>query len=62
MAGMVRKDNVGIVMGASGTDVAIEAVHIALMREDWSRFRIWASWEIHPGCFVKSNPVYDTII
>lgn len=28
--------NVGIAMGVNGTDVAIDAAHIALMREDWS--------------------------
>jgi Cd2+/Zn2+-exporting ATPase/Cu+-exporting ATPase len=28
--------NVGIAMGVAGTDIAMEAAHIVLMREDWS--------------------------
>ena len=28
--------NIGVAMGAAGTDIALEAAHIALMRDDWT--------------------------
>jgi Cd2+/Zn2+-exporting ATPase/Cu+-exporting ATPase len=53
--------DVGIAMGAAGTDVAIEAAHIALMREDWSLVPGVLKIAQRTMRIVKMNLVFTTI-
>ena len=53
--------NVGIAMGAAGTDVAIEAAHIALMREDWNLVPDVLKIAKRTMRIVKMNLVFTTV-
>ncbi|MBV6391168.1 MAG: Copper-exporting P-type ATPase [Anaerolineales bacterium] len=53
--------NVGVAMGAAGTDVAIEAAHIALMREDWSLVPEVLKIAKRTMRIVKTNLAFTTI-
>jgi len=53
--------NVGIAMGAAGTDVAIEAAHIALMREDWSLVPDVLKIAERTMRIVKTNLLFTTV-
>lgn len=53
--------NVGIAMGAAGTDVAIEAAHIALMREDWNLVPDVLKIAKRTMNIVKMNLVFTTV-
>ncbi|MCK8602863.1 heavy metal translocating P-type ATPase [Desulfoferrobacter suflitae] len=53
--------DVGIAMGAAGTDIAIEASHIALMREDWGLIPEAFLTARRTMSVVKSNLVFTGI-
>lgn len=53
--------DVGIAMGAAGTDVALEAAHIALMREDWNLIPDVLRIAQHTMGVVRMNLAFTTI-
>ncbi len=53
--------DIGIAMGAAGTDVAIEAAHIALMREDWNLVPDVLKIAQRTMRVVKTNLLFTTI-
>jgi len=53
--------DIGIAMGAAGTDVSIEAAHIALMREDWNLVPDVLKIAKRTMRVVKSNLLFTTV-
>ncbi len=53
--------DVGIAMGAAGSDVAIEAAHVALMREDWTLVPAVLQIARHTMRVVKLNIAFTTV-
>jgi Cd2+/Zn2+-exporting ATPase/Cu+-exporting ATPase len=53
--------DVGIAMGAAGTDIAIEAAHIVLMREDWTLVPHLLRVARHTMSVVKMNLVFTAL-
>ncbi|MGZ9224900.1 MAG: HAD-IC family P-type ATPase [Anaerolineales bacterium] len=60
-AAALAQANIGIAMGAAGTDVAIEAAHIALMREDWNLVPDVLRIAKRTMKIVKMNLVFTTV-
>jgi Cd2+/Zn2+-exporting ATPase/Cu+-exporting ATPase len=53
--------DVGIAMGTGGTDVAIEAAHMALMREDWDLIPEALQIAKRTMRIVKTNLIFTTV-
>jgi Cd2+/Zn2+-exporting ATPase/Cu+-exporting ATPase len=53
--------DIGIAMGAAGTDIAIEAAHIALMREDWNLIPEVLKISQRTMRIVKMNLLFTTL-
>ncbi|HMN00108.1 MAG TPA: cation-translocating P-type ATPase [Anaerolineales bacterium] len=53
--------DIGIAMGAAGTDIAIEAAHVALMREDWSLVPAVLKTAQRTMRIVKMNLAFTTL-
>ncbi|HEY1012682.1 MAG TPA: cation-translocating P-type ATPase, partial [Herpetosiphonaceae bacterium] len=53
--------DVGIAMGAAGTDIALEAAHIALMRDDWSLVPEVVAIAQRTMRIVKGNIAFTTL-
>ncbi len=53
--------NVGIAMGAAGTDIALEAAHVALMRDDWNLVPIVFCIARRTMRVVKTNLAFTAI-
>ncbi|MCS6937993.1 MAG: cation-translocating P-type ATPase [Roseiflexus sp.] len=53
--------NVGVAMGAAGADIAIEAAHIALMREDWTLIPEVLRIARHTMGVVKMNIAFTAV-
>jgi P-type Cu+ transporter len=53
--------DIGIAMGAGGTDVAIEAAHMALMREDWNLIPEALQIAKRTMRIVKTNLIFTTV-
>lgn len=53
--------DIGIAMGAAGTDIAIEAAHVALMRDDWSLVPEVLSIARHTMAVVRLNIAFTAV-